>query len=787
MVETRGTVRKRLASATPRNAAVVLPKQPRVAWAPNVGGSKTARRAGLSLEEFNALASKTRNNANSTINQLEKLRNESYERKLKILGNNLNRVIQLRKNVASKKPRTIPIKKLKSAMRKRGTTARTIKTPFGIERTKARTARKPPTKTAIPFSENAKQFLNIIKNRQTLNREEQNKLIAMSKKAGNLNLNNLNANLYAEVERFNLYNRILPANFANKLNANKPVYNFMSAYLAKKFKTTKKINESVRQLMTYILMYCDSKKKLLSNRQLFKDINELRINFKNIEDVYHFVMATFCDMAHDIGKKQANIAKKVGTSETAFPIDKFKGYINNVHWLTNNMKSKLLEFSQKMESTDLNSVLLASFAGGGTGNFSEDGFVSNGLIYQNSKIGNVSYSSTSVSAISNRKNINMAILYDQTSKGSIHEARGVLRALSDDPVRYVICLPTIADKGASFASNPIVTLTRDLNNAIKKLGSNPLTKIAKAINERTNLPELDNIADKYIFNTQYDYFNVKMIHGDDMFFDFQYKGLSDGKVICSMKTRNGGRIESPILSASNLKETDITRAMFKTFADMGMMFYGVPTDGVATTGDRMAGYIYSLFTILKTNNRVSFNNQPGLSPSFIYEITSDNVLVSDNLQLGGTKNLNRMTNKILTGTNIAKFLNKSKAPNVNMPTGPGVIRMRGSINNLLNGVGNSGALANKFTKIVTNAGKTYDLKKLSNENRARLPSMIRSSRNGKNILRLLNSRGALVNNGNRHMNLNSPNRLTIFNKMTQAEKIEAEKFYRMCQKSRAPK
>ena len=351
----------------------------------------------------------------------------------------------------------------------------------------------------------------------------------------------------------------------------------------------------------------------------------------------------------------------------------------------------------------------------------------------------------------------------------------------------MICLPTIADKGASFASNPIVTLTRDLNNAIKKLGSNPLTKIAKAINERENLPELDGISDNYIFNTQYDYFNVKMIHGDDVFFDFQYKGLSSGKVICSMKTRNGGRIESPILSASNLKETDITRAMFKTIADMGMMFYGVPTDGVATTGDRMAGYIYSLFTILKTNNRISFNNQPGLSPSFIYEITSDNVLVSDNLQLGGTKNLNRMTNKILTGTNIAKFLNKSKPPNVNMPAGPGVIRMRGSINNLLNGVGNSRELANKFTKFVTNAGKMYDLNKLTNADRARLPGMIRQSRNGKNILRLLNSSETLVNIGNRPMNLNSPNRLTIFNKMTQAEKIEAEKFYKMCQKSRAPR
>ncbi len=81
----------------------------------------------------------------------------------------------------------------------------------------------------------------------------------------------------------------------------------------------------------------------------------------------------------------------------------------------------------------------------------------------------------------------------------------------------------------------------------------------------------------------------------------------------------------------------------------------------------------------------------------------------------------------------------------------------------------------------------YDLKKLKNADRARLPGMIRQSRNGKNILRLLNSREALVNNGNRPMNLNSPNRLTIFNKMTQAEKIEAEKFYKMCQKSRAPR
>ena len=773
MVTTRGTARKRAASATPRSAK-------KVKFTP---GTKTAKRGQLSDNDFSDLAFKTRNNVNSTINQLTKLRNEAYTRRLNVLGKNLNRVIQARTaaTTASKKPKTI--KDLKSAMRKIRTAVSTVKTPFG----NAPTGRRPAISENIPFPENAKQFLNSIKGRKTLNRQEQNKLVSMSKKAANLNLNNLNTNLYEAVEKFNLYNRILPATFVNKLNTNKSAYDFMSAYLAKKFKTTPKTNESVRQLMKYILMYCDSKNKLLSNRQLFTNANEIRINFKNVEDVYHFVMATFCDMAHDIGKKQENIARKVGTSADAFPIDKFKGYINSVQWLSDSMKSKLLEFSQKMESTNLNSILLASFAGGGKGNFNEDGFVSNGLIHQTRNIGNVSYSSTSVSAISSRKNINMSILYDQTSKGSIHEARGVLRALSDDPVRYVICLPTIADKGASFASNPIVTLTRDLNDAIKKLGPNPLIKIAKAINERENIPELDVISDKYIFNTQYDYFNVKMMHGDDMFFDFQYKGLSNGKVICSMKTRNGGRIESPILSSKNLKETDITRAMFKTIADMGMMFYGVPTDGVATTGDRMAGYIYSLFTILKTNNRISFNNQPGLSPSFIYEITSDNVLVSDNLQLGGTKNLNRMTNKILTGTNIAKFLNKSKPPNVNMPTGPGVIRIRGSIIKLLNGVANSRALANKFTKIVTNAGKMYDLNKLNNADRLRLPSMIRSSKNGKNILRLLNNRDALATNGNTRMNLKSPNRLTIFNKMTQAEKIQAEKFYRMCQKSRAPK
>lgn len=786
MVTTRGTAKKRPVSATPRSAAVVLPKQPRVAWAPNVSVSKTARRAGLTNDEFIKLARGTRNNANSTINQLTKLRNEAYERKLnKELVKNLNRVIQVRRAVASKKPKTMKNK------RKIRTAFRTAKTLFAPARTGARTVRRPTTKTAmsenISFSENAKQFLNSIKNRQTLNTQEQNKLIAMSKKAGNLNLNNLNANLYQAVEKFNLYNRILPATFANKMNTNKPTYIFMSAYLARKFKTTKTTNESVKQLMKYILMYCDSKKNLLSKRQLFTNANEILINFKNVEDVYHFVMATFCDMAHDIGKKQVNIAKKVGTTDNAPPLEKFRGYINNVQWLSASMKSKLLEFSQKMESTDLNSILLASFAGGGKGNFSEDGFVSNGLIHQYSKIGNVSYSSTSVGAISKRKNINMSILYDQTSKGSIHEAKGVLRALSDDPVRYVICLPTIADKGASFPSNPNVTLTRDLNDAIIKLGSNPLIKIAKAINERENLPALDIIADRYIFNTQYDYFNIKLIHGDDTFFDFQYKGLSNGRVICSMKTGNR-RIESSILSARNLTQTDITRAMFKTIADMGMMFYGIPTDGVATTGDRMAGYIYSLFTILKSNNRVTFNNQPGLSPSFIYEITSDNVLVSDNLQLGGTKNLNIMTNKILTGANIAKFLNKSELPKVNMPAGPGGIRIRGPINNLLNGVRNSRALANKFTNIVVKkGGKMPDLKKLTNADRARLPGMIRQSINGKNILSLLNNRGALVNNSNTPMNLNSPNRLTIFNKMTQAEKIAAEKFYKMCQKPMAPR
>ena len=142
MVTTRGTARKRAASATPRSATKKVKFTP---------GTKTARRGQLSGEEFSELANKTRNNANSTINQLAKIRNEAYTRTLRVLGNNLTREIQRRRGASkrkitpspvaatvSKKPRTI--KNLKSAMRKQGTavSARTVRKPRATPKTLAR-------------------------------------------------------------------------------------------------------------------------------------------------------------------------------------------------------------------------------------------------------------------------------------------------------------------------------------------------------------------------------------------------------------------------------------------------------------------------------------------------------------------------------------------------------------------------------------------------------------------------------------------------------------------------
>ena len=142
MVTTRGTARKRAASATPRSATKKVKFTP---------GTKTAKRGQLSGKDFSDLAFKTRNNVNSTINQLTKLRNEAYTRTLRVLGNNLTREIQRRQGASkrkitpspvaatvSKKPRTI--KNLKSAMRKQGTavSARTARKPRATPKTLAR-------------------------------------------------------------------------------------------------------------------------------------------------------------------------------------------------------------------------------------------------------------------------------------------------------------------------------------------------------------------------------------------------------------------------------------------------------------------------------------------------------------------------------------------------------------------------------------------------------------------------------------------------------------------------
>ena len=111
MVTTRGgTARKRSAN-TLTNSTTKIAKTPRVAWASNVSGTKTARRGG---QDFSTLASQTRNDPNSTINQLKKLKKESYERSLKVLGNNLSREIQKRQNVASSKMTSISAKKLRT-------------------------------------------------------------------------------------------------------------------------------------------------------------------------------------------------------------------------------------------------------------------------------------------------------------------------------------------------------------------------------------------------------------------------------------------------------------------------------------------------------------------------------------------------------------------------------------------------------------------------------------------------------------------------------------------------
>ena len=356
----------------------------------------------------------------------------------------------------------------------------------------------------------------------------------------------------------------------------------------------------------------------------------LEIKFKNINDVYMFLMELFADYNHDIGSIKL-INQKLNVPNTHENINcrglnntmssnmkSFTKWLCKINWIESSIKQQLVNLAK---GGLYENILDQSFGERGGKKINEYGFVK-GVFQEYMLQGNFNEEKikTLPFTIVKPKDVvdvigdpSTRISFDQSSRASGPLFYGILK----NSYKFDVALPFLADKGASQTSNPLTEFFTKVKEFVN----------AKEPDKNGKRKQIIDDLSMYIINDN-DTFPIRFSLDEKKFFEYTYS-YGGGEIInMTFNTFSKVPMVGRSLSAENLKNnnTSVSKAIFKTATDLGMQMYAIAANSIYVSGDRAAGTIIMTLFHMWSRNLI---NLGGKLPRFVFEISTNTVLVPD--------------------------------------------------------------------------------------------------------------------------------------------------------------
>lgn len=407
--------------------------------------------------------------------------------------------------------------------------------------------------------------------------------------------------------------------------------------------------------------------------------NKVEYDFKDRDAVHRLIVCLFADYIHDLGDLGI-LKKKLGTENIT---NTFSKWCRRITWID---ESVLKDIDKSEYLNILVKVMTRIDGRGDKKTIDETQWMNNIKQTFTENVGIQTGSTRDVYKF--RGSANPYIAFDQTSKASAPTLIGRL-----PNVKYDISLPLLADKGSSQVSNPIAGFRSYVRNN-----------------------DWESIYNTFIINYSDEFFVTFKLNGVE-FMNCRYYYTPEGRISVQMRNFPRGILESPILSATDLRYSSFNLGIFKTIGDLNIFSYAIAADSIAATGDRSAGLIYMVLYDSVMRGTLSFG---GRRPKFIYEQTATEVVVpidffptknNKRVPLSNTLEVNKYENKSYPAF-IESTLNKMFGANAGGLNRGKVISFKKFINK-------NSSLKNNFFKYAnapTNKTKLKNAIKSGNEN-----------------------------------------------------------------------